>query len=62
MAKHIPDIEILGPEDAAEKEARVRARFWPTVKRALRAHPLHRRGGGRLLRHARPDDADRARG
>ena len=28
MAKRIPDIEILGPEDA-EKERRVRDRFWP---------------------------------
>ncbi len=40
MAKHIPDIEILGPEDAREKEARVRARFWPTVKRALNQIPF----------------------
>ncbi len=40
MARHIPDIEILGPEDAAEKEARVRARFWPTVKKALRTIPF----------------------
>jgi uncharacterized membrane protein YkvA (DUF1232 family) len=40
MAKHVPDIEILGPEDASEKEARVRARFWPTVKRALRHIPF----------------------
>ena len=40
MAKHIPDIEILGPEDAAEKEAQIRARFWPTVRRALRAVPF----------------------
>lgn len=39
MAKHIPDIEILGPEDA-EKERRVRDRFWPTVKRALRHIPF----------------------
>jgi uncharacterized membrane protein YkvA (DUF1232 family) len=40
MAKQFPDIEILGPEDAAEKEARVRARFWPTVKKALRVIPF----------------------
>jgi uncharacterized membrane protein YkvA (DUF1232 family) len=40
MAKEFPDIEILGPEDAAEKEARVRARFWPTVKKALRVIPF----------------------
>lgn len=39
MAKRIPDIEILGPEDA-EKERRVRDRFWPTVKRALRHIPF----------------------
>ena len=40
MAKHIPDIEILGPEDASEKERRIRADFWPTVKRALRHIPF----------------------
>ncbi len=40
MAKHIPDIEILGPEEAAEKEAQIRARFWPTVRRALRVIPF----------------------
>jgi uncharacterized membrane protein YkvA (DUF1232 family) len=40
MAKRITNIEILGPEDAAEKEARVRARFWPTVKKALRYIPF----------------------
>jgi uncharacterized membrane protein YkvA (DUF1232 family) len=40
MAKRIPDIEILGPEDAARKEQRVRAEFWPTVKRALRHIPF----------------------
>jgi uncharacterized membrane protein YkvA (DUF1232 family) len=40
MAKHMADIEVLGPEDAAEKEAQVRARFWPTVKRALRLIPF----------------------
>jgi len=40
MAKRVTNIEILGPEDAAEKEARVRARFWPTVRRALRYIPF----------------------
>ena len=40
MARRIPDIEILGPEDAAEKEAKVHARFWPTVKKALRVLPF----------------------
>jgi uncharacterized membrane protein YkvA (DUF1232 family) len=40
MAKHNPDIEILGPEEAAEKEAQIRARFWPTVRRALRVIPF----------------------
>ncbi len=40
MTKRITQIEILGPEDAAEKEADVRARFWPTVKRALRTIPF----------------------
>lgn len=40
MARNIPEIEILGPEDAARKEARIRARFWPTVKRALRTIPF----------------------
>ncbi len=40
MAKPVQDIEILGPEEASEKEARVRARFWPTVKKALRHIPF----------------------
>jgi len=40
MARHVPDIEILGPEEAEEKAARVRARFWPTVKKALRSIPF----------------------
>jgi uncharacterized membrane protein YkvA (DUF1232 family) len=40
MARKIPEIEILGSEDAGEKEARVRARFWPTVKKALRIIPF----------------------
>ena len=40
MVKHVADIEILGPEEAEEKAARIRARFWPTVKKALRAVPF----------------------
>jgi uncharacterized membrane protein YkvA (DUF1232 family) len=40
MPKRAPDIEILGPEEANEKEARVRDRFWPTVKKALRTIPF----------------------
>lgn len=40
MAKTVPDIEILGPEDAEEKESRVRARFWPTVRKALSVIPF----------------------
>lgn len=40
MARDIPEIEILGPKEAAEKEARVRARFWPTVKKALKVIPF----------------------
>jgi uncharacterized membrane protein YkvA (DUF1232 family) len=40
MAQKFADIEVLGPEDADEKEARVRARFWPTVKKALRRIPF----------------------
>jgi uncharacterized membrane protein YkvA (DUF1232 family) len=40
MAKQVSDIEILGPEDAAEKEQRIRDRFWPTVKRAIRSIPF----------------------
>jgi uncharacterized membrane protein YkvA (DUF1232 family) len=39
MARRAPDIEILGPGEA-EKEARVRARFWPTVKKAVRSIPF----------------------
>lgn len=39
MAKREPDIEILGPEDE-KRQARIRARFWPTVKKALRAIPF----------------------
>ncbi|MGH6924044.1 MAG: YkvA family protein [Propylenella sp.] len=40
MARDIPDIEILRPEEAGQKEARVRARFWPTVKKAVRSIPF----------------------
>jgi uncharacterized membrane protein YkvA (DUF1232 family) len=40
MARRAPDIEILGPEEAAEKEERVRARFWPTARKALRSIPF----------------------
>lgn len=39
MAKHVTNVEILGPEDAA-KEQRVRARFWPTVRKALGSIPF----------------------
>lgn len=40
MVRYVPDIEILGPEDAEEKESRIRDRFWPTVKKALRSIPF----------------------
>jgi uncharacterized membrane protein YkvA (DUF1232 family) len=40
MARHVPDIEILGPEEAEAKQARVRTRFWPTVKKAIRSIPF----------------------
>ena len=40
MTRKVVDIEILGPEDAEEKEKRVRARFWPTVKKAIRWIPF----------------------
>ena len=39
MAKHIADIEILGPEEKV-REQRVRDRFWPTVRKALRSIPF----------------------
>jgi uncharacterized membrane protein YkvA (DUF1232 family) len=35
-----PDIEILGPEEAEEKQARIKKRFWPTVRKALKAIPF----------------------
>jgi uncharacterized membrane protein YkvA (DUF1232 family) len=40
VARNVPDIEILGPQEAEEKEAKVRARFWPTVKKALSSIPF----------------------
>ena len=40
MARNIPEIEILGPEDAAKKEAWIKARFWPTVRKAVRYIPF----------------------
>ena len=40
MKTTAPDIEILGPEEAEEKRARIRKRFWPTVRKALRAIPF----------------------
>lgn len=40
MVRRTPDIEILGPEEASEQESRVRAGFWPTVKRAIRHIPF----------------------
>jgi uncharacterized membrane protein YkvA (DUF1232 family) len=39
MAK-VPDIEILGPEEARAKREEVRRRFWPTVRKALRHVPF----------------------
>ncbi len=39
MARDEPEIEILGPEDE-KKQARIRAKFWPTVKKALRTIPF----------------------
>jgi uncharacterized membrane protein YkvA (DUF1232 family) len=40
MVKHVSNIEILGPEDEEAKRSFVRARFWPTVRKALRAVPF----------------------
>lgn len=40
MKRITPDIEILGPEDAEAKEKTIRDRFWPTVRKALRAIPF----------------------
>lgn len=40
MVKHVSDIEILGPEDEEKKRSFVKARFWPTVKKALRVIPF----------------------
>lgn len=39
MAK-VPDIEILGPEEARARREEIRRRFWPTVRRALRQIPF----------------------
>jgi uncharacterized membrane protein YkvA (DUF1232 family) len=39
MARDEPEIEILGPEDK-KKQAHIRAKFWPTVKKALRTIPF----------------------
>ncbi|MDH3194952.1 MAG: YkvA family protein [Hyphomicrobiales bacterium] len=39
MARDEPEIEILGPEDE-KKQAHIRAKFWPTVKKALRTIPF----------------------
>ena len=39
MARDEPEIEILGPKDE-KKQARIRAKFWPTVKKALRTIPF----------------------
>lgn len=40
MKKTAPDIEILGPEDAEQKQARIKKRFWPTVRKALGSIPF----------------------
>ena len=40
MKKTAPDIEILGPEEAEEKQDRIRKRFWPTVRKALGSIPF----------------------
>lgn len=40
MVKHVQDVEILGPEEAEARQKTIRERFWPTVKRALRAIPF----------------------
>lgn len=40
MTKTAPDIEILGPEDAEQKQARIKKRFWPTVRKALGLIPF----------------------
>ena len=40
MKKTAPDIEILGPEEAEQKQARIKKRFWPTVRKALGSIPF----------------------
>jgi uncharacterized membrane protein YkvA (DUF1232 family) len=36
----VKDGEILGPEDEAAREKRVRSKFWSTLRRAARAVPF----------------------
>ena len=40
MSKRVLHGEILPPEEAVREEARVKSRFWPTQKRALRQIPI----------------------
>ncbi len=40
MMKSAPDVEILTPDEIYAREAKVRAKFWPTVKKALRSIPF----------------------
>ncbi|MBJ3775763.1 YkvA family protein [Acuticoccus mangrovi] len=41
MIEHAPlDGEILGPEEARAAEDRVRRKFWPTLRKALRQVPF----------------------
>lgn len=61
MVKRVADIEILGPEDAREKEARIRRRFWPTVRKALRAVPFMNEVVAAYYAMLDPDTPTRAR-
>lgn len=61
MVKRVADIEILGPEDAEEKEARIRRRFWPTVRKALRAVPFMNEVVAAYYAMLDPDTPTRAR-
>ena len=61
MVKRVADIEILGPEDAEEKEARIRRRFWPTVRKALRAVPFINEVVAAYYAMLDPDTPTRAR-
>ena len=61
MVKRVADIEILGPEDAKEKEARIRRQFWPTVKKALRAVPFMNEVVAAYYAMLDPDTPTRAR-